>query len=202
MRVALRHGLQVTQQGISDSLEERVRQTLKGLHWSGRFCQVRGIQQMQARGGSQLMAEADDGRDGWSARRGGSTIDVTLGWTNDGAFGWSWLGGPRARDQAAILASVRKGPVPLWCSRVGFPAGLHHVSCLVCVSWSLCMCVCVCTCVFACAHTLICNCQCAIDNSTSVELCVFGTLAVHLCVSLCALACAHVCVCMCVHAHP
>lgn len=33
------------------------------------------------------MAEAADGRDGWSARRGGSTIDVTQGWTNDGAFG-------------------------------------------------------------------------------------------------------------------
>lgn len=33
------------------------------------------------------MAEAADGRDGWSARRGGSAIDVTQGWTNDGAFG-------------------------------------------------------------------------------------------------------------------
>lgn len=63
--------------GTSDSLEERVRETtLEGLHWSGRFWQVREIQQIQARGGSRLMAEAADGRDGRSARKGSSTIDV------------------------------------------------------------------------------------------------------------------------------
>lgn len=56
------------------------------------------------------MAEAADGRDGWSARRGGLTIDVTQSWTNDGAFGLKLARGPMTRDQAAILASAGKGP--------------------------------------------------------------------------------------------
>lgn len=106
--------------GTSGSLEERVRETtLEGLHWSGRFCQVREIQQIQARGRSQLMAEAADGRDGWSARRGGSTIDVV----GAGQMTAHLAGaGEGARDQAAILASVGKGPGRAVPQQGGFPS--------------------------------------------------------------------------------
>lgn len=58
------------------------------------------------------MAEAADGRDGWSARRGGSTIDVTRG----GQMMVPSAGAGRGavdRDRAAFLACVGTGPVRL-----------------------------------------------------------------------------------------
>ena len=179
--VALRHGPKVTQRGTSDSLEERVRQTLKGLHWAGRFCQVREIQQMQARGGSRLMAVAADGRDGWSVRRGGLTIDVTQGWTDDGAFGWSWLGGRGSGTGRPFSPPWGKGL--RGCGAAGWvsqPGSATHPAWPVCLGAFVC--VSVCTCVFVHTHTLICSCQCA---PTTAELCVFRTLGVCLCVPLC-----------------
>lgn len=130
----------------SDSLEERVRQTLKGLHWSGRFCQVREIQQMQARGGSWLMAEAADGRDGRSARKGGSTIDVTRGWTNDGAFGWSWLGAMDQRSGGhSHLSRERARAAVLQGGGFPSPAPRHILR----------MCLGVFICVSVCAHVCL-----------------------------------------------
>lgn len=179
--------------GTSDSLEGRVRETTpEGLHWSRRFCQVREIQQIQARGGSRLMAEAADGRDGWSASRGGSTIDVIgagqmmahLAGAGSGARdqrpgGHSLLGGERA--SAGCAASG-------WLSQPGFAT---RPACF----WGLCTCVCSSVCL--CARTFICDCQCA---SVSVELCVFRTLGMRLCVDLCVWPCLRVCVR--IHARP
>lgn len=112
---------------------------------------------MQARGGSRLMAEAAVGREGWSARRGGSTIDGTRGWTNDGAFGWNRLGGHGPETRWSFSPPWGKGRSGRCCSRVGFPACLCHASCLACVSWGLCMCeyACECLCVFVHTHVYL-----------------------------------------------
>ena len=111
------------------------------------------------------------------SEEGGSTIDVTRGWTNGGAFGWGWLWGQGLETGGALLTSVGRGPELAGLRQGAFPSPAWPVSCLVCVSRGLCMC--------ECAHVrmYVCICQCA---PAFIELCVLGTLV---CIFVCVLAC-------------
>lgn len=161
----------------------------KGLRWSGWFCQVREIQQMQTQSRSQLMAEAADGRDGRSERRGGSTIDVIQSWTNDGAFGrgvyvcvcvccidqrpgsLSHLCGERARQVLVPQGgfSDLTPPCMLHAARRGCLGGVF-------------VCLRVLACVHGCSHTYL-QLSCV---STSAELCFLRhpwCASLHVCIA-------------------
>lgn len=185
--------------GTSASLEERVRETtLEGLHWSGRVCQVREIQHIQARGGSRLMAEAADGRDGWSARRGRSTIDVIgagqmtahLAGAGQGARdprpgGHSHLSGERASAGCAAAG---------WVSQPGFTTRPAW-----CVGFGVFVCVCARTCVCACGCVCVCT-----RVYLRLSVCIYLRRTSRLQDSWYAFVCAPLCVhlLVCVHAHP
>ena len=86
----------------------------------------------------------------------------------------------------ALLASVGRGPEPAVLRQGGFPSLVLPASCLVCVSWGLCMGECARVCMCVCIHQ---------RAPASVELCVLGTLVVHLCAS----SYVHLCVCVCTY---
>ena len=103
---------------------------------------------------------------------------MTQGWTNGGASGWGWLGGQGPETGGALLASVGRGPELAGLQQGAFPSPAWPASCLVWVSWGLCMCEC------ARVHLCVCIRQCA---PAFVELCVLGTL-------VCIFVCTYICV--------
>lgn len=112
---------------------------------------------------------------------------MTQGWTNGGASGWGWLGGQGPETGGVVLlASVGRGLELAGLWQGAFPSPVWPASCLVFVSWGLCMCEC------ARVHVCVCILQCA---PAFIELCVLGPLV---CIFVCVLAC----VCIYKHGHP
>lgn len=86
-----------------------------------------------------------------AGQRGGRLDnDVTRGWANDGAFGWSRLGGHRPENRWPFSPQWGEGQSRLCCDGVGFPAwSCRHPAWCACLGvfvWvSVHVCVCVCT---------------------------------------------------------
>lgn len=140
---------------------------------------------------------------------GGSTIDVTQGWTNGGASGWGWLG---ARDQRlgwSFSPQWGEGAGAGWIVAGCISQPVWPASCLVCVSWGLCMCECarvhVCVCILRCAclHRTLCPGASRVHLCVCTErVCVYINMATHkvdgaLVLMRPVYLCAHMCICVC-----